>query len=100
MTLVLSIAISLIALIFKVMHWPNTAILLSLALIVTVAFFVFVFIDIVVRSGSRQSKLLWITGLIIPSIIVTIITGELSMILSMLAAVLYIFLGRKKQLSY
>lgn len=98
-SLAISVILSLAGLLFKVMHWPFTAVLLSLALITTVAFFVFVFIDIIVRSGSRQKKLLWIGGLIVPSVIVTMVMGELSMLLAMVVAIVYIFRGRK-QLSY
>jgi len=70
----ISIAITIIGAMFKIMHWPGASLLLSLGLLLSLIYIVIALIEIYkTESKSLVEKVLWLIGFIVFSWIVGLI---------------------------
>jgi len=73
-SLMISIAITIIGAMFKIMHWPGASLLLSLGLLLSLIYIVIALIEIYkTESKSLVEKVLWLIGFIVFSWIVGLI---------------------------
>lgn len=73
-SLMISIAITIIGAMFKIMHWPGASLLLSFGLLISLIYIVIALIEIYkTESKSLVEKILWLIGFIVFSWIVGLI---------------------------
>jgi len=73
-SLMISIAITIIGAMFKIMHWPGASLLLSLGLLLSLIYIVIALIEIYkTESKSLVEKVVWLIGFIVFSWIVGLI---------------------------
>jgi predicted membrane channel-forming protein YqfA (hemolysin III family) len=73
-SLIISIAVTIIGAMFKIMHWPEARLLLSLGLLLSLIYIVIALIEIYkTESKTLVEKVVWLIGFIVFSWIVGLI---------------------------